>query len=316
MRMLRLGEVDKLTKQIEAIKSRNFNPLAQFEEIPSPIELGMAYLGHSLDAWQTNYLEMAPECSRIAIAASRQSGKSTVTALFVAWCLMFIPNFTCVVASRSLRQASYYLDKVREIVLMIIPRSSMPQLNRLSMELPNGSTIISIPCAQPDAGRGFSPHLILLDEAAFAPEALFTAITPSVAATHGAIHMISSPNGRAGRFFDAFEGKSRDVWTSQRVRWTDCPRITQDQMDIEKIAMGDLYWRQEFMAEFVQPMGAFFGHSALLSLEEEEAEDLTGLDLREMEAVLSEDMPMANPSKEDLRAALDTADRVNRLLYD
>lgn len=316
MKQLRLSEIERLTRRFEVAKAKKFNPLEAFEVIPSPIQLGEAFIGAEMDLWQKEYMLSAPAMARIAIAASRQSGKSTVTAIFVAWCLLFIPEFTVLVASRSLRQASYYVDKVRDIVLSIVPKDAMRQLNRLSMELPNGSMIISIPCAQPDAGRGFSPHLILLDEAAFAPEALFTAITPSVAATRGAIHMISSPNGRQGRFFEAFEGEARSVWHSQRVTWHDCPRMDQAQMDIEKIAMGELYWKQEFMAEFVQPLGAFFGNSGLLSLEDEEDPDYGSLDLRDLEDIVKDILPETNPSMMDVRWAMDAADRVNTLLGD
>ena len=313
MLQFRSAELAAIERKIEAIKAKNFDPMAQFKVIPSPIDLGEAHLGFEMDFWQKDYMMQAPVSSRIAIAASRQSGKSTVTAVFVAWCLLFIPGFTCLVASRSLRQASYYLDKVREIVLSIIPKDAMTSVNRLSLELPNGATIISIPCAQPDAGRGFSPHLILLDEAAFAPEALFTAIMPSVAATHGAIHMISSPNGRQGRFFEAFEGNAQDVWWSQRVTWQDCPRMTQEQMDIERIAMGDLYWRQEFMAEFVQPLGAFFGHSGIVAFDYNEDPDMSGLEIDELEEVVRKTIPDMQPTEAEMRAAMDSADRVNRL---
>ena len=239
-----------------------------------------------------------------------------MTAAFVAWCLIFLPNFTCLVASRSLRQASYFLDKVRQIILAIIPKKMMLSVNRLSLELPNGSMIISIPCAQPDAGRGFSPHLVVLDEAAFAPEALFTAIFPSVAATHGAIHMISSPNGRQGRFFEAIEGNATSVYWGRKVKWMDCPRMTQDQMDIERIAMGDLMFRQEFLSEFVQPMGAFFGNLGVLALERQEDQDFSGLDLKELEDVMDEKYPLIEPTSDELKAAFDRTDRMQKLLYD
>jgi hypothetical protein len=253
--------------------------------------------------------------SRIGIAASRQSGKSTVTALFVAHCLLFIPGFMCLVASRSLRQASHYLNKVRDAVLSVVPRDSMVQLNRLSMELPNGASIVSIPCAQPDAGRGFSPHLVILDEAAFAPEELFRAITPALAATQGALHMLSSPNGRQGYFFEAFEGDAKDVFWSQRVHWQDCPRITQEIADMERIALGDLYFRQEFGAEFVTPLGAFFGNSAVMQFEDREAENLDFLELADMDALVDNTYPEGDPDVEDLREAMSRADRVSQLLY-
>jgi hypothetical protein len=260
----------------------------------------------------------APQASRIAIAASRQSGKSTVTANFVAWCLIFIPGFQCLVASRSLRQASHYLLKVREVVLSIIPPDAMPVLNRLSMELPNGSQVISIPCAQPDAGRGFSPHLIVLDEAAFAPDALFTAILPSVAATRGALHMISSPNGRQGRFFEAFEGEARDVYWSQRVTWKDCPRMDQEQMDAEKLALGELMWRQEFLSEFIMPHGAFFGpggSGAFADAEDADWADLD-LDLGELEEIAKSSYVTPTPTVSDMKLAFDRAERVRVLLIE
>jgi hypothetical protein len=315
MQTLRLSDIDRMMRQLEDIKLKNFDPIAAVGRVPSQAEFAEAVVGGPLDPWQHDYVANAPSASRIAIAASRQSGKSTVTAGFVAHCLIFIPNFMCLVASRSLRQASHYLNKVREAVLTIIPRDAMRQLNRLSMELPNGSSVVSIPCAQPDAGRGFSPHLVILDEAAFAPEELFRAITPSLAATQGALHMLSSPNGRQGYFFEAFEGAAKSVFWNQRVHWKDCPRITQEIADMERIALGSLYFKQEFEAEFVSPLGAFFGYSAVKQFEHGESEDLSSLDLSDMEVLLDERYPGNDPDVEDLQEALSRTDRVTNLLY-
>lgn len=309
------AEIEKLRRDIERVKKQRYDPLKNLKRVPTPLEFAEAVLGGPVDVWQKSYLVNALGKSRIGIAASRQSGKSTVTAIFVAWCLLFIPGFQCLVASRSLRQASHYLSIVRNAVLTLIPRDSMPQLNRLSMELPHGSQVISIPCAQPDAGRGFSPHLAVLDEAAFAPEDLFRAVTPSLAATHGALHMLSSPNGRQGYFFEAFEGNAREVFWSLRVKWTDCPRISREMMKLERIALGDLYFRQEYEAEFITPLGAFFGASALAALEEGEHAPIEDIDLADLEALLDNTMPAPEPTVDDLKAALDRTDRVRQLLY-
>lgn len=316
MRPIRASELDQLRAQIDKVVARTFDYASKFETPPSAIELGETFINSSLDRWQREYLLAAPEMARIAIAASRQSGKSTVTKIFIAWCLVFVPGFTVLVASRSLRQASYYIDMIRHIVLTIVPRDAMVTLNRLSMELPNGSQIISIPAMQPDAGRGFSPHLVLLDEAAFAPEGLFTAIFPSVAATQGAIHMISSPNGRQGRFFEAFEGEAKAVYWTRKITWRDCPRMTEEQMEMEKLNLGPVMFRQEFLSEFIQPLGAFFGTSGLLQFEEGEDQDLSGLELADMEAIVKTKILDVNPSINEMRAAMDAADRVARLLQD
>jgi hypothetical protein len=316
MRQLLSTEIAELRREIEKIKARRYDPLRMVDRVPHPLEFGEVVLNAKLDFWQRKYMRECRERARVAIAACRQSGKSTVTGLFVAWCLLFIPGFQCLVASRSLRQASHYLNTVRQAVLSVVPRDAMVQLNRLSMELPNGSQIISIPCAQPDAGRGFSPHLVILDEAAFAPEELFRAITPSLGATHGALHMLSSPNGRQGYFFEAFEGHAEDVYLTVRVSHSECPRITEDFLAAERIALGDLYFRQEYGAEFITPQGSFFGHSALLNLQEEEDPPLDDLDLMDMDVLLDKIMPVPQPTVEDLKVSLDRADRVKRVLYE
>jgi hypothetical protein len=316
MKQLLSSEIAALRKEIEGYKRRLYDPLRYIERIPPPLEFGEAILGAQLDPWQRRYMGLCSTSSRVAIAACRQSGKSTVTGLFVAWCLIFIPGFQCLVASRSLRQAAHYLNSVRTAVLSVIPRENMVQLNRLSMELPNGSQIISIPCAQPDAGRGFSPHLVILDEAAFAPEALFRAITPSLAATSGAMHMLSSPNGRQGYFFEAFEGEAEDVFEAFRIPYTECPRISEETVAMERVALGELYFRQEYGAEFITPQGAFFGFSAIENLDEGEDPDLTDLELLDMEGLLEKVMPVPQPSREDLKVALDRTQRVSKILYE
>ena len=296
-----------LMRRIEKLRRMNYQIIADGVHAPTPIEFAETVLGTPLDEWQRAYMENAILEPRVAIAACRQSGKSTVASLFIAWCMLFIENFTVLVASRSLRQAAYFVDKVREAVLTYVPITSMRVMNRLSLVLPNNSQIISIPCAQPDAGRGFSPHLFLLDEAAFAPDALFTAILPSMAATNGAMHMISSPNGRVGHFFEAFEGNSVDVFWTRRVTHRECPRITERTLLNDRIALGDMRFRQEYGAEFVSAEGAFFGANALEAFEAGEEQDLS---LLELEAILNQHVPIPVPTMDDLIEAFDRSDRV------
>lgn len=298
-----------LLRRIERLRAKNFTILEDGQHGPDAFTFCEAVLGAPLDSWQREFLDQAIKEPRIAIAACRQSGKSTIASLFIAWCLLYIDNFTVLVASRSLRQAAYFVDKVREWVLTTVPIGAMHTLNRLSMTLPNRSQIISIPCAQPDAGRGFSPQLFLLDEAAFAPDALFTAIIPSLSATNGAMHMISSPNGKVGHFFEAFEGNATSVFWTRRVPYTECPRITEETLRLDRITMGELKFRQEYNAEFVAAEGAFFGAGAIDDLLTEEQPDLS---LLELETILNTNVPVPMPTMDDLFGAFDRAMRVQQ----
>ena len=295
-------------RRIEKLRSQNFQILADGLHAPDPLTFAEVILGAPLDLWQREYLKQAIENPRCAVVACRQSGKSTVTGLFIAWCMLYIDNFTVLVASRSLRQAAYFVDKVREATLAVVPPSAMKTMNRLSMQLPNNSQIISIPCAQPDAGRGFSPHLFLLDEAAFAPDALVAAIVPSLAATSGAMHMLSSPNGKVGYFYEACEGRAKDVFWTRRVTHRECPRITEETLRTDRIIMGELRFRQEYEAEFVSAEGAFFGAGSMEDFVAGEDQDLSLLDLENLTAAA---MPAPIPTMDDLMHAFDRAQRAS-----
>jgi hypothetical protein len=315
MQQISKSELRRMQAEIAKLQSKYTTVAQRLGFRPHPIEFAETVLGSKLDWWQCKFMNDAMENPRLAIAACRQSGKSTVAGLFVAWCLIFIPDFMCLVASRSLRQASHFLTLVRSTVLSFIPKEAMKQVNRLSLELPNGSMVISVPCSTPDAGRGFSPYLVVLDEAAFAPEALFRALSPSLAATHGAMVMISSPNGRQGQFFEAFHGTATSIYRTQSVSWQDCPRIEPEFIAAERIALGPLYFAQEYESQFITPQGAFFGFSALSQFEDGEDADLSGLELREIENWMDDKHPLPDPSLEDMSAALDRTARVSRLLY-
>ena len=301
-------QLRNLMRRLDKLRSQNFVILADGQHAPDPITFAEVILGAPLDPWQREFMQQAIENPRVAVAACRQSGKSTVAGLFIAWCLLYIDGFTALVASRSLRQAAYFVDKVRDAVLALVPPTAMKTMNRLSMQLPNNSQIISIPCAQPDAGRGFSPHIFLLDEAAFAPDPLFDVIVPSLAATGGAMHMISSPNGKVGHFFEAFEGRATDVFWTRRVTHRECPRITERTLIHDRIMLGELKYRQEYEAEFVSAEGAFFGATAMEDFMEGEDQDLTLMDL---ETLTEAAMPTPVPTMGDLMHAFDRAQRVS-----
>lgn len=267
----------------------------------------------TLDEWQTEYIDQAMETSRIAIAACRQSGKSTVTAGFAAWYMTYNPGVLVLIASKSLRQAAYFIDKIKMSVMYHWDKKDLLEANKLSITLPNGSTAVAIPCQNPDAGRGFSPQLVILDEAAFAAEELLAVITPSLAATKGALHMISSPNGPAGFFYEAVEGNSKNAFWQMQVTHHQCPRIDDEFLEAELVTLGELRFKQEYLAQFLSPEGAFFGYSSLNALFSGEDADLENLDITEAIDKMEIAPP---PDRDDLYAALDRTDRLTRRLYD
>lgn len=226
--------------------------------VPPPGLMLHDVFGVHPDDWQRRFFRDAMSSTAIAIVASRQTGKSTVEAVFIAHCMMRYPGFVVLACSRSLRQAALLLAKIKQVLFHYVPRDYAIHANTLGITLRNGSQAIAVPCQGADAARGFSPDLLALDEAAFVPDDVVVALTPSLAATRGALHMISSPNGRTGAFFEACEGVSREDFTTYRVRASELGRFDPEWLARQKTLLGPLPYRQEFEAEFITMEGAFF----------------------------------------------------------
>lgn len=231
---------------------------AKLATLPSPEQIIRESFGAEPDPWQKRFLRAATSRTAIAIVACRQTGKSTVEAAFIGWCMLAYPGFTVLACSRSLRQAALLLSKIKEVLFTYVPRDYAVHANSLGVVLQNGSQAIAVPCQGADAARGFSPDLLAMDEAAFIPDDVHIALTPSLAATGGAFHMISSPNGRAGTFFEAVEGKSSSDFLSFRVRADEIDRFDPEYLERQKRLLGDMPYRQEYLAEFITLEGAFF----------------------------------------------------------
>lgn len=267
----------------------------------------------NLDLWQQQYVEASPRYSQMSIVASRQSGKTQVTAGGVAHDLVYSRGMMIIISSRSLRQASHYLSKVSDAVFTKYPKSLLPISNRLSLLLPNGSAVIAIPCTKPDTARGFTAHKAIMDEAGFQPDELLRVVTPTLAATSGALHMISSANGPQGFFYEACEGMHQNMYWTRKVHHSECPRITEDFLKSERLRLGDIRFRSEYCAEFLSPEGAFFGWQGMNALFVGDPPSEVGVDF-DVSAELAEISAVLKPTPNDLRDAFDTRDRLDRLL--
>jgi hypothetical protein len=129
--------------------------------------------------------------------------------------------------------------------------------NEMSLELPNGSRIIGLPGNEATI-RGFSAvSLLLVDEASRVSDELYVAIRPMLAVSHGALWLMSTPFGKRGFFWEAWNGGGTE-WVRVRVPADECPRIPHDFLEEERKTMGERYFRQEYLCEFVDSVSGVF----------------------------------------------------------
>ena len=123
--------------------------------------------------------------------------------------------------------------------------------NSISLLLPNGSRIVGLPGTEATV-RGFSAvSMLLIDEASRVDDAMYKALRPMLAVGDGDLWLMSTPNGKQGFFYDSWE-HGGDGWMRVRVPATGCPRISKRFLEEQRSAMGDAWFRQEHLCEFIE----------------------------------------------------------------
>jgi hypothetical protein len=144
----------------------------------------------------------------------------------------------------------------------------------LRLELANGSRVVSLPGTEGTV-RGFSSvALIVIDEAARVMDRLYLAVRPMLAVSKGRLVAFSTPFGKRGWFHDAWA--SQEAWERVRVTATEIPRITPEFLAEEKRAMGERYYRQEYMTSFEDEVGAVFAYDDIQAAMSDEVTPLFG----------------------------------------
>lgn len=126
----------------------------------------------------------------------------------------------------------------------------------------NGSEIHCLPGNNPEGIRGYSPSLLIIDEAAFVKPTVFEAIIPSLAATDGDLIYISTPYGKRGDFYNAWNNIK---FSQHYVKSKDCPNITDDFLQEQADSRPKLQYLQEYEGEFIEEADAFFPRELILN---------------------------------------------------
>jgi hypothetical protein len=211
------------------------------------VEFARNALGFDPDLQQAEVL--ASKSKRGILNCTRQWGKSTVAAIKALYTAHSRPGALVLVASPGERQSAEFLHKTEELVrrLGIKPRGDGK--NSCSLLLPNQSRIIGLPGTEGTV-RGFSSvSLLLIDEAARVPDALYVALRPTLAVGDGHLWMMSTPDGKSGFFYESW-ADGGPQWHRVSVPATECARIPKTFLEEELRAMGSSSYGREYMCEF------------------------------------------------------------------
>jgi hypothetical protein len=214
----------------------------------------MRSAGYTPDPWQAGVLRSpAP---RILLNCSRQSGKTTVAATKGLHRALFNPEALVLLVSPSLRQSVELFRQLLAVYAAIGQPIPYDALTQLRLELSNGSRLISLPGSEKTL-RGFSGvDLLVVDEASRVPDDLYRALRPMLATSGGALLVLSTPFGRRGFFYGSWV--SDETWLRVEVPASRCPRISADFLAEERRALGEWWFRQEYLCAFELGEGSIF----------------------------------------------------------
>jgi hypothetical protein len=216
------------------------------------------------------------EAKREILNCTRQWGKSTVGALKAAYRAYSRPGSLVLVASPCERQSAEFIRKAAGMVakLGIAPQGDGD--NATSLLFPNGSRIVGLPGTEGTV-RGFSAvSLLLIDEAARVEDAMYKALRPMLAVGDGDLWLMSTPYGKRGFFYDAWE-HGGTVWKRVSVAAPECARISKNFLEEERLAMGAAWFEQEYLCGFVDNGTEVFGRELVENALDDQIKPILGL---------------------------------------
>ncbi len=229
-------------------------------------------LGLAPDRWQEDLLRSS--ASRVLLNCSRQSGKSTISAIVALHRALYHPGSLVLCLAPALRQSQELFGKVagfyRDLGRPVPPQGE----RKLSLELENGSRIVTLPGSEKTI-RGFSgASLLLVDEAARVEDGLYYAVRPMLAVSGGSLMMMSTPFGKRGVFFEEWTGGGD--WERYEVSASECPRIPAGFLEEERRTLPRRVYRQEYENSFEETEDQVFSHEDVQAAISDEVTPLFG----------------------------------------
>jgi hypothetical protein len=242
-------ELNQLRQRVERL-NRHGTPTL------SPVTLA-AYAGFTLDDWQRDVL--LSDAHQIILLVTRQGGKSTVSSIRALHRALYTPTSLVLLLAPSYRQSKELFRKVKDALAALPFPVALASESALELEFTNFSRVVALPGKEATI-RGFSGvSLLIVDEASRVPDELYQAVRPMLAVSGGDILLLSTPFGKRGFFHHEWtEGGAS--WHRTKITAEMCPRIPREWLEQERRAIGDWWFRQEYLCEFVETIDQVFSY--------------------------------------------------------
>ena len=247
-------------------------------------------LGFTPFDWQ---IEALGQHDRLMLLCARQSGKSTVIGGKVAHKVRFRRKTEHLIVTPSKDQSKIVMQRFDEFC-QSDDRLPSPDSADSVFEKSWRSTknkVQALPGSERSV-RGYAdPATVIADEAAQIQDSTYIAFRPWLTGGKSELIAMTTPFGKRGWFYKAWENSSRwhkilvrvaweprngrlvpampedeykDYWKERGVSAYYSPRHTREWLEEELEEMGEWSFRQEYCCEFMDTNDAWFGHEEIL----------------------------------------------------
>jgi hypothetical protein len=115
--------------------------------------------------------------------------------------------------------------------------------------------------------------LLIIDEASRVSESSYRAARPMLAVGEGDLMLMSTPFGKRGFFYEEWANGGAG-WERIQTPASECPRISAKFLADERASLGDLWFRQEYCCELIEPQDSLFSHDLIESAMDFELEPI------------------------------------------
>jgi hypothetical protein len=200
------------------------------------------------------------------ICSGRQAGKSRTLAVVALHDAFRAPNRRVLILSAGEDAAKDLLAHCAMLAESPLLAGSVVDESKSSITLSNGSSIESVP-ASTRRVRGKAIDLLILDEAAFIDDDIWTAAQYTVVARPGSrIVMASTPWGRPDRFFAVlYRAGERGERSCESFHWpsTASPLVDAQLLSLWRDTSPQREYEREVEARWVDDAGAYFTSAEL-----------------------------------------------------
>lgn len=195
---------------------------------------------------------------RIIALWSRQSGKTVTIATYLLWRSLFGKEENIGIAANKLGLSVEILDKMKNIFLNlpIWLSQGVKVWNKRNVEFENGCRVMTS-ATNGDSFRGYSLHILYVDECAFIAGSTWKefedSVFPTVSAIEGSQIIITSTANGLNHFYQMVKGAKNNVsgYKYNEMQWWEVPG--RDEKWKEEIIAGNSiqYFNQNFGNEFL-----------------------------------------------------------------